>query len=93
MKKLSTVPALTKLSSRGQIVIPTEMRKMLGIKEGSVFAVSAKKNIIVLKKLNTEIKAEDIKTLKLIEESWEDIEKGKYKVYSKAAFLKELEKW
>jgi len=28
------------------------------------------------------IKAEDLKTLKLLEEAWEDIEKGRYKVYS-----------
>jgi len=39
------------------------------------------------------IKAEDLKTLKLLEEAWEDIEKGRYKVYFKEAFFKELKKW
>ena len=93
MKKGIEIPELTKASSKGQIVIPTHVRKKLGVKEGSVFAVTAKKNMIVLKKLDTKIKSDDLKTLKLIEEAWEDIEKKRYKVYSKEAFFKELKKW
>lgn len=93
MKKELEIPELTKASSKGQIVIPTDVRKKLGIKEGSVFAVSAKNDIIVLKKLDSKMKAEDLRTLKLIEEAWRDIEEGRYKVYSKEAFFKELKKW
>jgi len=89
----STIPELTKVSSKGQIVIPTILRKQLGIKRGSVFAVSAKKDMIVLKKLETGISSEDLKTLKLIEEAWKDIEEGRYKVYSRKAFFKEFKKW
>lgn len=92
MKELE-VPELTKASSKGQIVIPSVVRRKLGIKRGSVFAVSARKDMIVLKKLETGIKPEDLKTLKLIEEAWQDIEAGRYKVYSKEAFLKEFKKW
>ena len=77
----------------GHIVIPRDLRKRLGIGEGSIFAISAKKNLIVLRKLETGMKAEDLRTLKLIEEAWEDIEKGRYKVYSKNAFFKEFKKW
>ena len=87
------VPELTKASSKGQIVIPSVVRKELGIKEGSVFAVSSKKDMIVLKKLETGIKAEDLRTLKLIEEAWEDIEKGRFKRATPEAFFKELAKW
>jgi AbrB family looped-hinge helix DNA binding protein len=87
------VPELTRASSRGQIVIPSIVRKKLGIKEGSVFAVSSKNDMIVLKKLGTGMKAEDLRTLKLIEEAWQDIEQGRYKVYSKKAFFKEFKKW
>jgi hypothetical protein len=47
----------------------------------------------VLRKLETGMKPEDLKTLKLLEEAWEDIEKGRYKVYSKNAFFKEFKKW
>ena len=93
MKKTAEIPELTKISSKGQVVIPIDVRNKLNIKEGSVFAVTAKKDMIVLKKLDTSIKGEDLKTLKLIEEAWEDMEKGRYKVYSKEAFFKELKKW
>ena len=93
MKKQTEVPELTKASSKGQIVIPTDIRKKLKIKEGSVFAVSAMKNMLVLRKLDTGMKPEDLKTLKLIEEAWDDIEHGRYKVYSKQAFFKEFKKW
>jgi len=92
MKQLE-VPELTKASSKGQIVIPTVVRKKLGIKRGSVFAVSSRKDLIVLKKLETGIKPEDLKTLKLIEEAWRDIEEGRYKVHSKKIFFKEFKKW
>jgi AbrB family looped-hinge helix DNA binding protein len=92
MKKVE-VPELTKASSKGQIVIPSVVRRRLGIKKGSVFAVSAKNDMIVLKRLETEIKAEDLRTLKLIEEAWKDIEEGRYKVHSRKSFLKEFEKW
>jgi hypothetical protein len=64
-----------------------------GIKRGSVFAVSAVRDMIVLKKLETGIKPQDLKTLKLIEEAWQDIERGRYKIYPKKAFFKELKKW
>ena len=93
MKKQIGMPGLTKASSKGQIVIPTDIRRRLKIKKGSVFAISAKKNMLVLKKLETGMKPEDLKTLKLLEEAWEDIEKGKYKIYSKEAFFKEFKKW
>ena len=92
MKQLK-VPELTKASSKGQVVIPSVVRRSLGIKRGSVFAVSAMKDMIVLKKLETGMKPEDLKTLKLIEEAWKDIEEGRYKVYSKTAFFKEFKKW
>jgi AbrB family looped-hinge helix DNA binding protein len=92
MKELS-VPELTKASSKGQIVIPTIVRRKLGIKRGSVFAVSAVKDLIVLKKLETGMKPEDLRTLKLIEEAWEDMERGRYKTYPKKAFFKEFKKW
>ena len=91
--KESKIPELTKASSKGQIVIPSIVRRQLGIKRGSVFAVSARKDMIVLKKLETGMKPVDLRTLKLIEEAWNDIEEGRYKVYSRKAFFKEFKKW
>ena len=93
MKKSFNVPELTRASSKGQIVIPRDLRRKLGIIEGSIFAISAMKNMIVLRKLDTGMKPEDLKTLKLLEEAWEDVEKGRSKVYSKEAFFKEFKKW
>jgi len=92
MRKMQ-VPELTRASSKGQIVIPAVVRRQLGIKEGNVFAVSAKNDMIVLKRLQTGIKPEDLKTLKLIEEAWEDIEKGRFKRAAPEKFFKELAKW
>ena len=92
MKELG-LPELTKASSKGQIVIPNVVRRKLGIKRGSVFAVSAVRDMIVLKKLETGMKPQDLRTLKLIEEAWQDIEHGRYKIYPKKAFFKEFKKW
>jgi hypothetical protein len=46
-----------------------------------------------MKKLDTKIKARDLETLKLIEEAWEDIEKGSYKSAVPEKFFEELAKW
>ena len=93
MKIEMELSGLTRTSSKGQIVIPTDIRKKLQIKEGTVFAISTKKNILVLKKLDTEMGAEDLRTLKLVEEAWEDIEEGRYKRATPENFFKELAKW
>ena len=74
-------------------MIPSIVRRQLGIKRGSVFAVTARKDMIVLKKLETGMKPEDLRTLKLIEEAWQDIEEGRYKIYSRKAFFKQFKKW
>ena len=93
MKKLEEIPELTRVSSKGQMVIPADVRRKFGIREGSVFAISASKDMIVLRKLDTKIKAEDLRTLKLVEEAWEVIEKGKYRRAAPEDFFKELAKW
>jgi AbrB family looped-hinge helix DNA binding protein len=41
----------TKLSSRGQIVIPQGIREEMGLMEGAPLAISHKKNVIVLRAL------------------------------------------
>ena len=41
----------TKLSSKGQVVIPRSVRKELGLKEGTPFVVIARKDSILLKKM------------------------------------------
>ena len=80
----------TKTSSKGQIVIPSKIRKKLNIGSGSLLAVTAQDDLIILKKVSSDISSKDMMTLKLIEEAWEDIDKGKYKVRSKNEFFKEF---
>ena len=44
-------PATTKLSSRGQVVIPEEIRKRLGLEPGVQFVVVGEGDVVVLKAL------------------------------------------
>ena len=83
----------TKASSKGQVVIPTRTRKRLNVKEGSVFAVAADRGVIILKKAESGLSAQDLKSMKLVEEAWKDIEEGRYGVLSKEAFFNELKEW
>jgi AbrB family looped-hinge helix DNA binding protein len=83
----------TKASSKGQVVIPRKIRKKLRISEGSLFAVAAQDDTILLKKMTQVISHKDLKTIKLLEEAWEDIENGRYKIRSKESFLRELATW
>src|SRR3972149_12024065 len=41
--------ATTKMSSKGQVVIPEEIRKRLNLKEGAQFVVVAEEGVVVLK--------------------------------------------
>ena len=42
---------VTKLSSKGQIVLPQAIRKRLNLPEGTKFVVMGEKNVIILKRL------------------------------------------
>lgn len=85
---------ITKVSSKGQLVLPKSIREKFGIKKGSLLAITrAKKDLIVLKKIKSPILKEDILTLKNVEKAWEEIEKGEFRKASKIDFLKELSKW
>ena len=83
----------TKASAKGQVVIPSKIRKKLKIDESSMFVVAAQNDMIVLKKLDRRLSDDDLKTIRLIEEAWRDMEKGRYKVRSKESFFEELKKW
>jgi len=44
-------PATTKLSSKGQVVIPEDIRKRLGLEAGARFVVVGEGDVVVLKAL------------------------------------------
>ncbi|NCN39016.1 MAG: hypothetical protein COY38_04535 [Candidatus Aenigmarchaeota archaeon CG_4_10_14_0_8_um_filter_37_24] len=93
-KPFEEIPEITRVSSKGQIVIPKDIREKLGIKTGSIFAMNSYNgDMIVLRKLDTKMTRDDLETLKLLEEAWRDIEEGRYSQMSKEKFLKELDKW
>jgi AbrB family looped-hinge helix DNA binding protein len=94
MKTMKIKSELTRISSKGQIVIPQNIRTEMRIKEGNVFAVlTPKKDTLILKKIESKISKEDLETLRGLEKAWKQIEEGKYRKYTREEFLKKLEKW
>ena len=81
---------ITKLSSKGQVVIPAEMRADL--KEGDKLVVIRNKDQIILKKADKFDKnlEEDLEFARRTEEAWKEIESGKYKSMSVEEFLEEI---
>lgn len=45
--------ATTQLSSKGQVVIPEEIRKRLGLKPGSRFVVVADRGVVIFKSIES----------------------------------------
>jgi len=56
----------TKMSSRGQIVIPQHVREEMDVDEGSIFAIFHINDAIVLKKIETPSKEALLKDLRAI---------------------------
>ncbi len=55
-----------RMSSKGQIVIPQDLRLELGVEEGTLFAVIGSKDTLILKKIETPSKENLIKELQHI---------------------------
>ena len=85
--------AITKMSSKGQIVIPTEMRKNL--KEGEKLIIIQNKGQLILKKASDLSKTlkEDIEFAKRTEQAWKRIEAGKGIKMDFDDFIEEMKKW
>ena len=84
--------AITKMSSKGQVVIPTEMRN--DIKEGDKLIIIKSGHQLIMKKASELEKnmKEDIEFARRTEEAWKRYEKGEFKTVSADKFLKMLEK-
>lgn len=85
--------ALTRMSSKGQIVIPSELRE--NMKEGEQLIIIKNDHQLILKKaseMNKNLK-EDIEFAKRTEAAWKEYEKGKFKRMSFDEFLAEAKKW
>ena len=84
--------AITKMSSKGQIVIPSNLRK--GISVGDEFIIIKEKNKFILKKIVDLAKdlRHEIEFAQRVEKAWDSYEKGKFKSKSAKEFLEELDK-
>lgn len=58
---------LTRLSEKGQVVIPTEVRRKMGLKEGTRFLVIGLEDVIVLRRL--QLSEEKLRLKKLLAEA------------------------
>ena len=83
----------TKMSSKGQVVIPVEMRK--GIKEGDKLVIIKNGQQIIMKKATDMDKnlEEDLEFARRTDEAYKRYEKGEFKEMDFDDFLKEAKKW
>ena len=84
---------ITRMSSKGQIVIPKEMRK--NIPEGEKLLILQEGDQLVIKKLqdlDTNFK-EEIEFARRTEEAWKSYEKGEFIAMDADEFLKKLKTW
>ena len=84
---------ITRMSSKGQIVIPQEMRK--NFKEGEKILVIQGGDRIILKKatdLDESLK-EDFEFARRTEEAWKRIEKGEFIRVNSENLFEEMDKW
>ena len=84
---------ITTMSSKGQIVIPTELRT--GIKQGDKLVVIRNGDQLILRKTDSFGKSieGDLKFAARTEQAWKEYFNGKFASKSKDEFLAELEKW
>jgi len=85
--------SITKISSKGQIVIPQDMRE--GLSKGEKLVIIKNGEQIILKKMDDFDKnlEEDLEFAKKTEEAWKEIETGKGISMEFDDFIKEMKKW
>lgn len=78
------------MSSKGQIVIPQDMRK--GMHQGDKIVIIESEGQLILKKVNKFDKQleEDLKFAKRTEAAWKRYERGEFKTMDFDDFLKKL---
>ena len=85
--------AITKISSKGQVVIPSEMRE--GLRKGDKLLIIHNDDQLIMKKasnLDKNLK-DDLEFAKRTEEAWKRIEEGKGIKMNFDDFLEALKKW
>lgn len=82
--------AVTSMSSKGQVVIPVELRGDL--QEGEKLVVMRNKDQIIMKKASAFRKqlTEDLEFARRTEDAWKEYDKGNFKSMDADVFLAEL---
>lgn len=82
--------AIAKISTKGQLVIPGNMRK--DIKTGDEFLIIKDEGRLILKSVKSLAKdvKEDLAFAKRVENTWADHDKGRFVTTTKEKFLEEL---
>jgi AbrB family looped-hinge helix DNA binding protein len=83
---------VTKMSTKGQIVIPSDLRSEFEV--GEKLIVIKNEDQLIIKKASSLDKnlEEDLEFARRTEEAWKRYEKGEFESLSEEDFLKELEK-
>ncbi|MCK5708034.1 MAG: AbrB/MazE/SpoVT family DNA-binding domain-containing protein [Candidatus Aureabacteria bacterium] len=81
---------ITKLSTKGQIVIPEEIRR--GINVGTPFLIIKQDNLIILKKIEG-LKKQEMEEIKELDKIWKEIDSGECESYSEEEFFIKLKEW
>jgi AbrB family looped-hinge helix DNA binding protein len=81
---------VTKLSTKGQIVIPEKLRKQY--KEGSSFVVTQVNDLLILKPV-LGLTPQEEKEMKELKATWNEFDNGKLEVHSEDEFIQEMNKW
>ena len=81
---------LTRLSERGQVVIPTELRRSMNLREGERFIIMGVGDTIVLRKI--ELSQEKIRLKKLIRESREKARRSGFSEEEVTKLIRETRK-
>jgi len=81
---------ITKLSTKGQIVIPENLRK--GLQTGTPFIVSRQENLIVLKEVK-DLTKHEMEEMKELDKIWKEIDSGKCESYTQEEFFKKMKEW
>ncbi len=84
---------ITRMSSKGQIVIPSEMRKEFNKNEEFIIIKNGKQLILKSTKDFDKNLKEDLIFAKRTEEAWKRYEKGEFKSMDSKEFLKKLKTW
>lgn len=84
---------ITKMSTKGQIVVPNDLRK--DFKVGEKLIVIKEDDILIIKKASKLDKqmAEDIEFARRTEEAWKRYDKGEFISMDFDDFIKEMKKW